>query len=181
MSRRNVFEIIVPSFGLYCLIATIQYIPLLGVVFFGGYELEFVTNVFLFRISHLLIPVVSFVVGFLFLTKTQFLVSFLDSRTPAPSEPSGPPPVYGRLSLWITLLGLYYLVSSAAKILSVLPGFFLDYRRAPFVPLFQEPRFCSQLITLVLALLLVLGSAKIERFILRKAQHATQPGPLNHG
>lgn len=175
MKKRSVLEIIVVCFGLYCLVVSIQYLPVIGVMFAAGEMSEYITSMLLYRFFQLLVPVVSLAVSFVFLTKTQAIVSFLESRTLTTSESVNSPSASGRMSFWITLLGLYYLVSSASRLLSIIPRFFLDYSGAPFLVEFIGPEFWSELITLIISVFLIRKSRRIESFIQKKASKDAQP------
>jgi len=102
---------------------------------------------------------------YIFLFRNQFLSRLLISKDSTDDgNVKETASTVGRLSFWIRLMGLYYFVSSCSDVLTRLP--YSSSAKDIFVSFWWE-RTGPDLITLVISILFVLKSEKIEELINR--------------
>ena len=168
MSKLDVLEIVSKSFGLYCIVQTIKYIPaVIGAIVIN--QPEFITNKTLYIVSTLMYPIVFLLLSIVFILKTEWIVKILFSTSSLEnirqSKTNSDKPNYEKLSFWITLIGVYYLLSSIAIVLYSLPTIFIKLKEGWF---FTHDPFLPKTIILILSLICIFKSERIERIITNK-------------
>ena len=120
MTKHNVLEIVIKSFGLYCLIQFIRSAPAVA----SAITLDqpgFVSNRALYASLMCLYPLLHLILSYIFLRKSQVIMKLFgsfNSESKIPTTDSNEPQtIYAKLSFWITIIGLYYFVSSVVPIL----------------------------------------------------------------
>ena len=121
MTKQNFLEIVVKSFGLYCLIQFIRSAPAVASAFTLG-ESGFVTSKALYASLMAIYPLLHLILVYIFLRKSNIVMKLLGSAkfdssiSMADLNEVQPRPAW--LSFWITIIGLYYFVSSVSVVVS---------------------------------------------------------------
>lgn len=76
-------------------------------------------------------------------------------------------PPYAKLSFWIVIIGIYYLISATAAILSGLPSILTKLREGWF---YTHDPFLPQTLIFIMSLICIFRSEKIEEIIKKKHQ-----------
>lgn len=169
MSKRNILEIVVVGFGLYCIFTALQRLPQ-GLISIWSYTKDFNIEQKVWQFYSILLPILYLTIGFLLIFKVRSVASFLDSRT-TPSVPADRNETGWGLSFWMTLIGLYYLVPSAATVFTAIIFAYNEKDLAFGQALMKSGILAgSQFFILILSLLLILLSPRIEKLILRLRQ-----------
>ena len=126
MTKQNILEIVVKAFGLYCLIQVIRSAP--GVLIAITLDQsEFVANRGPYASLMALYPLLHLILAYIFLKKSDIVLKIFGSAKSDPSvsiaELDEERPIYAKLSFWITIIGLYYFVSSTSVMVSWLVKF----------------------------------------------------------
>jgi hypothetical protein len=170
MRKHDVFEIITKVFGLYCIVQFIRSAPAVFAAIAVN-QPEFVTNVALYIVTISLYPLVFLVLSVIFIFKsdliTQFLCPELGSKVAFDDHIETERPAYGKLPFWITIIGIYYLISSTASVLSGLPTIFIKMKEGWILT--HDP-FIPQTLILIMSLACIFKSEKIEE-IINKLKH----------
>lgn len=168
MTKSEIWELVIKIFGLYCLLALFMAIPMVGTALAMN-KPDFFTNRTLYVLLWFLHPLILFILAYLFLKKTNFFVNLLVPHV-VESSPRAEEtfPLYARLSFWIIIIGIYYFVSSASRILSELVTLSITQRGSYWWSI-----ILSQAFTLILSLLFIFRSNRIERLIRLKSKEST--------
>lgn len=160
MSKQDIFELAVKLFGIYCFILFLQFLMAIGAAF-SMETSEFVSNVTLYRISFCTMPFFYLIVSLLLVFKGRAIAHMLaGGKTEIVHVKEEAVPTYGRLSFWIILIGVFYFVSSASKIVSDAIAFPITH-----TGIFWWSRFLSQVLILVLSLVFIFGSKTVANII----------------
>ena len=160
MSKQDIFELAVKLFGIYCFILFLQFLMTIGAAF-SMETSEFVSNVTLYRISFCTMPLIYLIVSLLLVFKGRAIAHMLaGGKTEILHVKEEAVPTYGRLSFWIILIGVFYFVSSASKIVSDAIAFPITH-----TGIFWWSRFLSQALILVLSLVFIFGSKTVEHIV----------------
>jgi uncharacterized membrane protein required for colicin V production len=169
MSKRDALEIAVKIFALYCVVAFFASIPNAAMAFAADTG-NLVTNRALFLFLSCLHPVLYLVLAIVFLSKGQAIAAALasgDSVSAAREEHEKFPP-YTQLYFWITVIGLYYLVSASTSLASDLVRVTFAIRNT-----FWWMGVVSNAMTLAVALIFTLKSKKVAEYVERFSDRNT--------
>jgi len=172
MTKRDMMDIVIRAFGIYFLVAFIRTIPMTGIQFFVDTS-EFIANrgvYLIFNVLHSLIPLVF---ACLFLFKSQAITTLLVKEVAPQADATRSQPAYAQLWFWITIIGLYYFVSSASALVGQLLRRTLEFTKYPMA--FTGRGFWSNVVTLVISLNFIFGSKAIDSFIQKRTNKDTQP------
>jgi hypothetical protein len=175
MKKRDVLGIIVAFFGLWCIISFIGQLPTIVLYLFmpDNFDVSGISKS-IFRVIRLLSPAFTLSVGVVFLARTRNVVQYLESRISSSDQTDSVAPTQNQLSFWIALMGLFYLVSSSAALLSLIPRLFMKYNTAGAVFMYSGKVFLPEAITWIFSLILITNSGKIERLIVQRMKKNTQ-------
>ena len=168
MSKQDIFEIAVKLFGIYCFVEFLGSLPLVGIAFSTDQSL-LAPNVTLQRLSFCSIAFLHLMASLLLLFKGKAIAHMLAGVKPGTfqgKEEAVPP--YARLSFWIILIGIFYFVSSAAKL--VFQG--MQYS-ATYSGVYWWSETFSQAVIFALAVVFIIGSKGVENFIQGKPARDT--------
>ena len=165
MRKRDVLEIIIKIFGLFCIVQFIRSMPAtFGAILIA--QPEFITNKPLYVISMSSYPIVFLLLSIIFIFKSSLISKYLLTESTPMSiredQNEAEKPVYSKLSFWIIIIGFFYLVSSTAAVLSGLPTIFIKMKTGWFLT--HDP-FLTQALTFIISLFCVFRSEKVEEFI----------------
>lgn len=173
MQKRDVFEIITKIFGLYCIVQFIRSMP----ATFGAIVIdhpEFITNKPLYVISMSLYPIVFLLLAIIFILKSDQITKLFFPKSSISSESehhlADEKPAHEKLSFWIVIIGIFYLVSSVATVLAGLPTIFVKLETGWF---FTHDPFLPQTLIFLIALCCIFKSEKIEEFINKQKKKET--------
>jgi len=174
MVKKEILHIVVIAFGLYFFMTFLFSIS--GV----GYAISMKEMEQISRGSQILWAslnsILLLVLAFIFLLKNDFIIDLLISKENAESAGlNGAESAIGRLSFWIRLIGLYYFVSAFSSVLAQLPSIF-SFKFGYTSQSFWWNQTGSHLIALLVSVVLVLKSEKIERILNKIDNSDAQPG-----
>lgn len=165
MLKRDVFEIITKVFGLYCIVQFIRSTPaVIGAIVVD--QPEFITNKTLYIMLMSSYPLVFLILSVMFIKKSDSITKLFYPVSISVGAPEGLTedeiPPYAKLSFWIVIIGIYYLISATAAILSGLPSILTKLREGWF---YTHDPFLPQTLIFIMSLICIFRSEKIEEFI----------------
>jgi len=172
MNKKNILQIVFIAFGIYFLMNFLFSLSALGLTM-SMKETEYISKgsqIFWTAINNILL----FLLAYIFLVRNRFLVELFASKMAAEDNSAKEPELaVCRMSFWIKIIGLYYFVSSSSKILAQLPAI-LSGTYEYTADLFWWNQTGSHLIALVISILLIFKSEKIETLINQAPKKDTQ-------
>ena len=176
MTKGHILDIALKVFGIYCVIETIKFFFAFGPLFIAKSDKywEFYTSKVGFLISQIPYPLLHLFLSYMFLFRTQWLIRlvlgkeydtslFTDSQTLQ----------WKTYSFWIKILGLYYFVSSAASIAAHALDLVVK-DSGSFHVYWAGGSFLTNVITLLLALVFIFKTEKVESLITKRNIKETQ-------
>ena len=159
MTKQNALEIVVKAFGLYCLIQIIRSVPgVLSAITLD--QSEFVTNKAFYALLMALYPLLHLILAYIFLGKSDSSVSI--------AELNEDQPIYAKLSFWITIIGLYYFVSSASVVVSQLGAFAIKLGEG--MHLLHDP-LLPQALIFILSIIFIFRGENVANYIKNKSKN----------
>jgi len=176
MTKEQILDIALKVFGIYCVVETLKFVFFVGPLFIRQSDKfwEHYTSKLWYLASQIPYFLLHLILAYIFLFRTKWLISLLGGKDYGTSEviafqPSG----LSTYSFWIKILGLYYFVSSAAAIVAhALELVVKD--SGSFHVYWSGGSFLTNVITLLLALLLIFKTERVEDFITRRKNKDTQ-------
>jgi hypothetical protein len=171
MTRQNFLEIIVKTFGLYCLIQVIRSAPaVVSAVTLD--QPDFVTSKALYASLMALYPLLHLILAYIFLRKSNIVMKLFGSGKSesliSTADPNEVQPVYAKLSFWITILGLYYFVSSVSVVVSRLGTFAIKLGEG--MHLVHDP-LLPQTFIFILSIIFIFRGEKVANYIKNKSKN----------
>ncbi len=178
MTKRSLVEIGIKLLGVYCFILFLRSLPSVLMVFVTTGMDEFISSMTLYVLLLCLYPLVNLALAYVFVMKTEIILNVLslsgqqDERADRHEAPA-----YGKLSFWIRIIGLYYFVSSAATVASLIPRLALDFSRTSTAVhgSLSGSGFWQQLIILALSIFFIFKNQCADNIITRTKPQDTQP------
>ena len=169
MNKRDILEIGVKLFGIYCIISFAGSIPAIGMAINTAFSSKFILSPPIYILMPCLLSAFYLILAVIFLSQGRVIACSLarDEQSDLKREVSELPP-HARLSFWIILMGIYYFISSASSLLSHLMAFSMTDRGVYF-----RVEIASNVLVLVLSIALILGSRKIEWLIIPPRNSST--------
>ena len=165
-------DLAIKLFGLYYAARFAVYVPQVFSVFFmSGHDQEFLQSKFVVFLATSLPPLLYVVLAWACLFKTKLVLALLWSSKTESGEAPASGHALSSLSFWITLVGVFYLVSSTAGLLSQL--WILGVNRQMFGSTFMSAKFLPNIFLFPLSIFCILKAGRIEEFINKK--QITQP------
>ena len=178
MTERNAFDLVLKAFGIYLLTVFIKTIPMTLMQFFVELPSDIFPNPVAYLSLNILHSILPLAIACLFLFKSESITACC-VKQPDPQPDTGTmEPVFATLWFWITIIGVYFCVSSAPVVIGFIIENVGDFTSKPstHVTVSHIGRgFWSQLLTLLFALILIFKSKSVAKFIRRKANRNTQP------
>jgi len=178
MTKRGLVEIGIKFFGVYCFILFVRFLPSLPMAFVTTGMDEFISSKTLYVLLVCLYPLLNLAFSYVFIMKTEMVLNVLKlSIQQDETVDSHEVPAFGKLSFWIRIIGLYYFVSSAANVASLIPRLAIDLNRSstPVHVSLYGSKFWPQLITLALSLFFIFKNQNVEKIITRTKSEDSQP------
>ena len=171
MTKQNTLEIVVKAFGLYCLIQIIRSVPgVLSAITLD--QSEFVTNKAFYALLMALYPLLHLILAYIFLKKSNIVLKMFDSGKSDSSvsiaELNEEQPIYAKLSFWITIIGLYYFVSSASVVVSQLGAFAIKLGEG--MHLLHDP-LLPQALIFILSIVFIFRGENVANYIKNKSKN----------
>lgn len=170
ITKQNIIEIVVKAFGLYCLIQVIRSVPgVLSAITLD--QSEFVTNRILYASLMALYPLLHLTLADIFLKKSDIILKMFGSgksdSSVSISELDEGQAIYAKLSFWITIMGLYYFISSASVMVSWLVTFAIKQGEGMYL---VNDSFLPQAFIFVLSIIFIFRSENVAIYIKNKAK-----------
>lgn len=170
MTKQNILEIVVKTFGLYCLIQIIRSAPgVLSAITLD--QSEFVTNQAFYASLMALYPLLHLILAYIFLKKSNIVLKMFGSgksdSSLSTAELNEEQPIYAKLSFWITIIGLYYFVSSASIVVSRIGTLAIKLGEGMYLA--HDP-LLPQAFIFILSLLFIFRSENVANFIKNKSK-----------
>ncbi|MDA3800386.1 MAG: hypothetical protein PF692_15080 [Kiritimatiellae bacterium] len=178
MTKRDLLEVVIKILGVYCFILFVRFLPNLPMFFVTTGMDDYITNNTLYVLLTCLYPLINLALSYVFVIKTEMVLNVLRiSGEQNETVDRHETPAYGRLSFWIRIIGLYYFVSSATKVASLIPALALDFTRTStsVYHSLSGIKMWPQLIILALSLFFIFKNNKVEYIITRTKTKNTQP------
>ncbi len=170
MTKQNVLEIVLKTFGLYCLMQFIRSTPAVA----SAIALDqpgFVSNRALYASLMCLYPLLHLFLAYIFLKKSQLVMKLfgsIDAKSIHPSNDSNQlQPIYAKLSFWITIIGLYYFISSASVVVSRLGTIAINLGEGMYLA--HDP-LLPQAFIFILSIIFIFRSQRVASYIKEKSK-----------
>jgi len=119
MTKRHIIEIAIRIYALYLLVQIPMSVWGIGSVFLMDYS-QLVKDPLLYKAWAIVSPFLYFLISMFLLLKAENISKFIVGRHEIKTESDERFPPYSELSFWITLLGIYFLVTSISSIIAEL-------------------------------------------------------------
>lgn len=161
MNKKNIVEIVIRIYALYLLVM----IPMSiwGIIsVFSMDNSQFIKNPALYKFSSIVYPFLYFIISMFLLSKAENIAQFIVGRGESKTKSTEKTLPYTQLSFWITLLGLYFFITSISTLISELirMSSFLDDS-------FIWSIIISKGIVIIIACYMTFSSQKVESLILK--------------
>ena len=171
MTKQNVIEIVTKAFGLYCLVQFIRSTPAVA----SAIALDqpgFVSNRALYASLMCLYPLLHLVLAYIFLKKSQMVIKLFGSNNAESLLPLNDSnqlqPIYSKLSFWITIIGLYYFISSVSVVVSRLGTGTIAINLGEGIYLAHDP-LLPQAFIFILSIIFIFRSERVASYIKEKS------------
>ena len=156
IKKSNLFEIGVRLLGIYFLAQVPFSLISIGMAFSQNLS-EYITNITLYRSTLSATPILLIIIGWLLVFRASKIASIVIGKQ---NEPEETPKQYSQLPLWIIIIGLFYMVSSSAKMIQ-------EIVRLPISSpdWFWWSQIVSNALIFIFSLGFIFKSKKIEAFI----------------
>ena len=169
MTKQNVLEIVIKAFGLYCLVQFIRSTPAVA----SAIALDqpgFVSNRALYASLMCLYPLLHLVLAYIFLKKSQMVIKLFGSNNAESllslNDSNQLQPIYYRLSFWITIIGLYYFISSVSVVVSRLGTIAINLGEGMYLA--HDPLLPKAFI-FILSIIFIFRSERVASYIKEKS------------
>ena len=173
MTKQNGLEIVIKVFGLYCLIQFIRSTPAVASAIALD-QTGFVSNRALYASLMCLYPLLHLVLSYIFLRKSQMVMKLFESNNSESILPSNDSnqlqPIYTKLSFWITIIGLYYFVSSVSVVVSRLGTIAINLGEGMYLA--HDP-LLPQAFIFILSIIFIFRSERVASYIKEKSINTT--------
>jgi hypothetical protein len=169
MTKQNVLEIVIKAFGLYCLVQFIRSTPAVA----SAIALDqpgFVSNRALYASLMCLYPLLHLVLAYIFLKKSQMVIKLFGSNNAESLLPLNDSnqlqPIYSKPSFWITIIGLYYFISSVSVVVSRLGTIAINLGEGMYLA--HDP-LLPQAFIFILSIIFIFRSERVASYIKEKS------------
>jgi hypothetical protein len=118
-----------------------------------------------------LYPLLHLIFAYIFLKKSNIVLKMFGSGKSNSSVPTAElneeQPIYAKLSFWITIIGLYYFVSSASVVVSRIGTLAIELGEGMYLA--HNP-LLPQAFTFILSLLFIFRSENVANYIKNKSK-----------
>jgi hypothetical protein len=164
MNKRSIIEIAIRIYALYLIIQ----VPLLlwGIVSVFSTDISnFVTNPELYRIWAIILPFLYLLISLILLLKAPFISKAMVGKQEDDTRGYGNSLQQSNLSFWITLLGLYFLVTYVSSMIE-------ELIRIPIMAVghYMWSIIVAKGIVVGVAVFMTFRSKRVAELILRKSQ-----------
>lgn len=165
MDKKTIIEMVSRLYGLYLLVQLpLAFAGLMAV--FSLDQAEFIKYPLLYKTWAVINPILYIVIASILISKAEYLSNLVVGKAYVRSEETpDTTQTHTKLSFWITLLGLYFLITSFSSIVR-------DIIRHPIYSgsSFAWSLLLSQGLILLASLCMIFRSKQLEGFILRKSK-----------
>lgn len=167
MTKRDTLDLVVKTFGVWLMALFIRSIPITFIQFTLNPS-QNIAHKSAYMVLSFMHWFLYFLVSWFLLFKSEAIASFLVKTESQAADVEGKQPASANLWFWITIIGLYYVLSSASKLFGQLIRLTFNYSGNTFS--LSNRYLWANVIMLILALAFIFKSKAIEAFINKRTK-----------